>query len=235
VERTVNIEAWAKRGETLLDLRKPPFSGRGVLATAAGESLVPAWRAGTAEAVRSAMEGFIAQHAGTALESLAEGVTHLDFAEWLFSTEHISVRYGIQYEGVELTSLSPGTRGVVLLTLYLALDQWDQRPLLIDQPEENLDPRSVYSDLVPFFRDAAKRRQIIMVTHNANLVVNTDSDQVIVAEAQRTSPADLPRIRYVAGGLDDPEIRARVCQLLEGGREAFERRGRRYGIELTRR
>ena len=97
------------------------------------------------------------------------GVLHWSSASRLFSTDHIEVRYGIRYEGVDLAHLSPGARGVVLLTLYLALDEWDLRPLVIDQPEENLDPKSVYADLVPFFREAAKRRQIIMVTHNANL------------------------------------------------------------------
>ncbi len=230
VERVVDIDAWANRGESLLDLRKPPFGRRGMLADIARTSLLPAWKTGTPKDVRSAMEGFIAQHAAAALEALAQGSTHLDFGEWLFSTDHISVRYGIQFEGVEIAHLSPGARGVVLLTLYLALDQWDQRPLIIDQPEENLDPRSVYTDLVPFFRDAAKRRQIIMVTHNANLVVNTDSDQVIVAEAQRTSPTALPQVRYVAGGLEEPEIRSHVCRLLEGGEEAFRKRGQRYGV-----
>jgi energy-coupling factor transporter ATP-binding protein EcfA2 len=173
---------------------------------------------------------FLEQHTDEMMAALLRGSTPLDLGDWLFSTDHISVRYGIQYEGVEIARLSPGTRGVVLLTLYLALDEWDLRPLIIDQPEENLDPSSVYSDLVPFFRDAAKRRQIIMVTHNANLVVNTDSDQVIVADAQRTSPTKLPQVRYVAGGLEDPEIRSHVCRLLEGGEEAFRKRGQRYGV-----
>lgn len=230
VQRVVDIDAWASRGESLLDLRKPPFSRRGMLADTTRASLLQEWKTGTPEKVRSAMEGFIAQYAGPALEALAQGSTHLDFGEWLFSTDHISVRYGVQYEGVEIANLSPGARGIVLLTLYLALDQWDQRPLIIDQPEENLDPSSVYADLVPFFRDAAKRRQIIMVTHNANLVVNTDSDQVIVAEAQRTSPTALPQVRYVAGGLEDADIRSHVCRLLEGGEEAFRKRGQRYGV-----
>ena len=82
-----------------------------------------------------------------------------------------------------------------------------------------------------FFREATGRRQIIMVTHNANLVVNTDSDQVIVAQAKRGSPKPLPRITYEAGGLEDPAIRAHVCRLLEGGEAAFRRRGQRYGIK----
>lgn len=231
VQRVVDIDAWAERGESILDLRKPPFSRRGMIADAARTVLVPAWKSGPPEQVRSAMEKFMTDYAGLALDALAQGCTYLDFGEWLFSTDHISVRYSIQYEGVEIAQLSPGTRGVVLLTLYLALDQWDRRPLLIDQPEENLDPRSVYSELVPFFRDAAKRRQIIMVTHNANLVVNTDSDQVIVAQCYRTSPMTLPQIRYIAGGLEDPMIRSHVCRLLEGGEEAFRKRGQRYGVK----
>jgi len=229
VERTVDLEAWSARGEALMDLRRPPFQRRGAVADAARERLLDAWARSSPQDVRSAMEEFIEKHAKDAAEALAQGVTMLDFGEWLFSTDHIRVRYGIRYEGVELGLLSQGTRGVVLLTLYLALDEWDDRPLIIDQPEENLDPRSVYSELVPFFRDAARRRQIIMVTHNANLVVNADSDQVIVAEAHRRAPSELPVFRYLAGGLEDPAIRDQVCSLLEGGEEAFRRRGQRYG------
>ncbi len=69
-----------------------------------------------------------------------------------------------------------------------------------------------------------------MVTHNANLVVNADSDQVIVAESERSSPVGLPTFCYTAGGLEDPVIRMHVCRLLEGGEEAFRKRGRRYGV-----
>ena len=70
-----------------------------------------------------------------------------------------------------------------------------------------------------------------MVTHNANLVVNTDSDQVIIAAAERTSPNELPAVTYSAGGLEDAWVRDEVCRLLEGGEEAFRRRGLRYGVE----
>jgi predicted ATPase len=67
--------------------------------------------------------------------------------------------------------------------------QNDQRPLIIDQLEENLDPNSVFEELVPHFRDARIRRQIIIVTHNATLVGNTDADQVIdVSGASRPRP-----------------------------------------------
>ena len=94
-------------------------------------------------------------------------------AHWLFDTSHISVRYDILYEGVDIRKLSLGTRGIVLLLLYLALDDADDRPLIIDQPEENLDPKSVFDELVSLFIAAKTKRQVIMVTHNANLVINT--------------------------------------------------------------
>jgi predicted ATP-dependent endonuclease of OLD family len=213
----------------LLDLRKPPFQRKGAVLEAAEKELRAAWESGTPENARAAMESFLDKYGAQATEALAQDVTLQQLGAWLFSTDHIGVRYGIQYEGVELGNLSPGTRGVVLLTLYLALDKWDRRPLVIDQPEENLDPRSVHESLVPFFRDAARRRQVIMVTHNANLVVNADSDQVIVADAKRRSPAVLPIIEYVAGGLENAMIRSHVCSLLEGGEDAFRKRGRRYG------
>jgi predicted ATPase len=67
---------------------------------------------------------------------------------------------------VDIERLSPGTRGIVILLLYLAIDREDDRPLIIDQPEENLDPKSVFDELVEHFREARLQRQIIIVTHN---------------------------------------------------------------------
>jgi hypothetical protein len=233
VHRAVDLRAWLERGETLLDRRKPPFNGPDLLPELATKSLLFAWREGTETAVAEAMKLFLREFAVPAASALVRGATLVDLGEWFLSTEHISVRYGIQFEGVDIANLSPGTRGVVLLALYLGLDETDRRPLVIDQPEENLDPRSVFTQLAPYFRAAARRRQVIMVTHNANLVVNTDSDQVIVAEAERLSAGQLPRVTYVSGGLEDLEIRAQVCKLLEGGGAAFANRSRRYGALVT--
>ena len=156
------------------------------------------------------------------------------FAKWLYSTEHIHVRYRIDYDGVDIRKLSPGTRGIVLLLLYLALDDDDDRPLIIDQPEENLDPKSIYDELVVLFLEAKTKRQVIMVTHNANLVVNTDADQIIVAEAQPHRPGEIPPIRYVSGGLEEASIRKVVCDILEGGERAFKERARRLRVHLAR-
>lgn len=72
----------------------------------------------------------------------------------------------------------------------------------------------------------------MMVTHNANLVVNTDSDQVIIAQSRRTSSKTLPQVSYASGGLEDPDIREKICALLEGGRDAFQKRSERYGYAI---
>jgi hypothetical protein len=156
------------------------------------------------------------------------------FAHWLFSTDHISVRYEIGYDGIDIRKLSPGTRGIVLLLLYLALDDSDDRPLIIDQPEENLDPKSVFDELVALFVAAKAKRQVIMITHNANLVINTDADQIIVASAGAHTSGGLPRITYVAGGLESADIRKSVCDILEGGEAAFLERARRLRVRMER-
>ena len=83
------------------------------------------------------------------------------FAQWLYSANHISIRYRIEYYGVDIWKLSLGRRGIVLLLLYLPLDDSDNRPLVIDQPEENLDPQSVFEELVHLFVDAKANRQVI--------------------------------------------------------------------------
>ena len=244
VRRVVDVAAWgAVAEEDLLDRRKAgPFQGRGSLIAIADASLRPAWETGTAAEVQSAMANFIAQymkeligHAPYPQSQQAEFRAWLkQFAHWLFSTKHISVRYEITYDGVDISKLSPGTRGIVLLLLYLALDDADDRPLIIDQPEENLDPKSVYEELVSLFLAAKGKRQVVMVTHNANLVINTDADQIIVAEAGPHPKGGLPSITYRSGGLENAEIRKAVCNILEGGEEAFRERARRLRVRLDR-
>jgi len=71
-----------------------------------------------------------------------------------------------------------------------------------------------------------------MVTHNANLVVNTDVDQVIVAHCNSFEEGRLPVLEYLSGGLEDPDVRKEVCEVLEGGAEAFRQRARRLRLSL---
>lgn len=84
------------------------------------------------------------------------------------------------------------------------------------------------------FIDAKARRQVIMVTHNANLVINTDADQIIIATAGPHVSGDLPPISYLSGGLERAEIRKAVCDILEGGEAAFRERARRLRVRLER-
>uniref|UniRef100_UPI001C5A02CF TrlF family AAA-like ATPase n=1 Tax=Shewanella algae TaxID=38313 RepID=UPI001C5A02CF len=244
VRRIADVQTWgAFAEEELLDRRKAgPFYGRGSLIAAATDALKPAWETGSAAEVQDAMTAFMGKYLKDLLSHAPFSSTQQTefrawskrFAHWLFGTEHIAVRYEISYDGVDIRKLSPGTRGIVLLLLYLALDDSDDRPLIIDQPEENLDPKSVFDELVALFIAAKAKRQVIMVTHNANLVINTDADQIIVAEAGPHLSGGLPPISYVAGGLEDATIRKVVCDILEGGEAAFRERARRLRVRLDR-
>ena len=92
----------------------------------------------------------------------------------------------------------------------------------------------IHAPLVGLFLDAKTKRQVIMVTHNANLVVNTDADQIIVAQAGPHRPGQLPPITYLSGGLESNSIRKAVCDILEGGERAFQERARRLRVRLER-
>ncbi|MBB4303363.1 hypothetical protein GGD81_002406 [Rhodobium orientis] len=244
VRRIADVQAWGTIAEEeLLDRRKAgPFYGRGSLITAATEALKRAWESGSAVEVQSAMTAFMARYLKDLLSHAPYAPTQQaeyrawskQLAHWLFGTDHITVRYEIAYDGVDIRKLSPGTRGIVLLLLYLALDDSDDRPLIIDQPEENLDPKSVFDELVALFIAAKAKRQVIMVTHNANLVINTDADQIIVAAAGPHPSGGLPPITYLSGGLESAEIRKSVCDILEGGEAAFRERARRLRVRLER-
>ncbi|RUW98356.1 ATP-binding protein, partial [Mesorhizobium sp. M2A.F.Ca.ET.037.01.1.1] len=242
VERKADAAGWAAKGEKdLFDVRGGPFRGRGTLEQEATRQLKPVWETGDAKDIAQAMAKFRAQFE---TELLDRGPSRADpaayrpwsrrFAQWLYSTQHIGIEYAIRYDGIDIQKLSPGTRGIVLVLLYLALDDGDSRPLIIDQPEENLDPQSVYQELVPLFQKAKLRRQVIMVTHNANLVVNTDADQVILAEVGTSNGRGLPPITYRSGSLDQEEARRFVTDVLEGGERAFRDRAKRLRITLAR-
>src|SRR3546814_4708317 len=146
------------------------FRGKGTLQQKANEVLKSAWETGDSAAVIAAMAEFrrlyqndLLDHSPVARTDQAEfRVWSKRFAQWLFSTDHIEIRYGIEYDGVDIRKLSPGTRGIVLLLLYLGLDDKDDRPLLIVPPEENLDPKSVFDELVQLFTEAKSHRQVIM-------------------------------------------------------------------------
>ena len=233
-----NLEGWLERGGALFDQRKAiPYGTMEGLADAARRILMPAWISGDPERIRPAMDEFLSAFRKPELppnKYVRTGVTMQDILEWLYEVEHVKLSYGLKYNGVELEKLSPGTKGIVLLILYLGMDFADTRPLIVDQPDENLDNESIYELLTTYFKTAKRRRQIILITHNPNLVVNADSEQVIVATAERR-PNGLPHITYQSGALENnmPEdhgIRQQVCRILEGGSDAFRKRELRYAL-----
>jgi energy-coupling factor transporter ATP-binding protein EcfA2 len=243
VSREAHIAQWADAGEQLLDLRiQGPFKGRGTLQQLAEKSLKTAWETGDPKTISAAMEKFLSDNRNALLEHSpvpkSDQANYREWAKklakWLYGTEHIAIHYSIDYDGIDIRKLSPGTRGIVLLLLYLALDEGDDRPLIIDQPEENLDPKSIFDELVELFLTAKQKRQVILVTHNANLVINTDADQVIVASVGPHRPGELPPISYMSGGLESAHIRKSVCDILEGGERAFQERARRLRVSLDR-
>ncbi|HMB83556.1 MAG TPA: hypothetical protein VKI40_05825 [Terriglobales bacterium] len=167
-------------------------------------------------------------------DQLRKEHTPKEFADWFFDVEAFSTTYAIKFDNKDLKFLSPGEKGIVLLLLYLEAEEGDNRPLIIDQPDDNLDNLSVYPNLIEYFRARKRTRQIIIITHNPNLVVNTDSEQVIVASFDGTRS---PKLEYRSGALEDTNpagpvrgIREDVCRILEGGRKAFQLREARYAL-----
>ncbi len=134
---------------------------------------------------------------------------------------------GVRYLTRDFSKLSLGQQQSVLLALMLSADSND--PLLIDQPEDNLDSEFIYFSLVPVLRRAKERRQVIIVTHNANIAVLGDAEQIIVLK----STSDQASI-VAHGSIDDPTTRDFACNILEGAHEAFQRRARTYGYRIER-
>jgi len=232
-----DVEAWLQQGVALFDQRRTlPYGTFAGIGNAARTFLVPAWTSGDPTTIRPALESFLSEFKKIpAKDYLRVETTREQLLVWLYDVGHVSLRYGLKYNGADLEKLSPGTKGIVLLILYLGMDVRDSRPLIVDQPDENLDNESIFQLLTAYFRAAKARRQIILITHNPNLVVNADSEQVIVAKCERRQNG-LPYITYVTGALEDnrpPDagIKQQVCKILEGGSDAFKRRERRYDLE----
>ena len=119
VQRKVKLEDWVLAGEELLDLRKDSrFRGHGALHGEAAKLLASAWRSGKSEDVASAMQEFVREFWPDILKASPSGIhvhERLDWlrriGQWLYSTDHISIQYGIEYDGTPVERLSPGTRG----------------------------------------------------------------------------------------------------------------------------
>lgn len=173
-----------------------------------------------------------------------KGISEEEAIKRLFA-DCYDISYLVNYNNDEIVTMSPGKRGMVLLNLILHISN-SSHPIFIDQPEDNLDNRTIYEQLIGFVRSKKLNRQIIMVTHNANLVVAADSETVIVAnqDGQNAGQENAKyKFEYCSGAIEyefeRPEengllrqkgIRQHICEILEGGVVAFREREKKYGL-----
>lgn len=148
----------------------------------------------------------------------------LDFYNFITSIEYIEPIYELKSYRKNLKNLSPGEKGALLLVFYLLLDN-DDKPLIIDQPEDNLDNESIARILVSFIREAKAKRQIIMVTHNPNLAVVADAEQVIYVNIDKMNGN---KFSFESGSIENPKINKHIVDVLEGAMPAFTKRKDKY-------
>ncbi len=146
--------------------------------------------------------------------------------DFLYGLSYLKPRFELRWQDKPLGQLSPGERGNLLLVFYLLIDKRNV-PLIIDQPEENLDNQTIVTTLVPAIKYAKERRQIIIVTLNPNLAVVCDADQVIHARMDKT---DRNRVVYTSGAIENPTITQLIVDVLEGTKPAFDLRDAKYEI-----
>ena len=157
-------------------------------------------------------------------DQIRKGKSVTDLYDLVYSLDFLRPRYALQMGEKDLHELSPGERGALLLVFYLLVDKNDI-PLLIDQPEENLDNQTVFELLVPCMKAAKQRRQIFIVTHNPNLAVVCDAEQVICADLDKKNGY---RMRYIPGAVENPVINKAIVDILEGTMPAFDNRDSKY-------
>ncbi|KAB1082567.1 AAA family ATPase [Neorhizobium galegae] len=155
---------------------------------------------------------------------LRKNVAVKELYDFLWTFGYLEPEYSLKLDGKDLSHLSPGERGTLLLVFYLLVDK-SNKPIIVDQPEENLDSQTVYRLLIPVIKDVKKRRQIIMVTHSPNIAVVCDAEQIIHAHIDRSARN---AVIYTMGAIESPEINRYLVDVLEGTRPAFDNRDSKY-------
>lgn len=154
--------------------------------------------------------------------------------------------WDIKYKGDSLSEMSTGKASFVILMLIIGLSK-SKAPILIDQPEDNLDNRSITKELVEYLKKKKLERQIILVTHNPNVVVNADAENIIIANQKGQNDIESTSdftFDYINGALENtfPKtsntdllksmgIREHIAEIVEGGKEAFQKREEKYGFK----
>lgn len=150
-----------------------------------------------------------------------------DLYTFLYNLDFLRPQYNINLGGKPIKQLSPGEKGALLLIFYLLIDKNDI-PLIIDQPEENLDNQSVYELLVHCIKKAKSRRQIIIVTHNPNIAVVCDAEQIIFTKIE--DKYNKNSVTLETGSIENPSINKKIVQILEGTKPAFDNRRLKYTL-----
>jgi hypothetical protein len=166
---------------------------------------------------------------GWFVKHLEKGVRpeDLDELDLWFPDDSLEVMYRPR-EGEGLRPISQGSPGQKTAALLAFLLSYGTEPILLDQPEDDLDNQLIFNLVTQQLIENKTRRQVIVVTHNANIVVNGDAELVLALESRGGQTA------YQAqGGLQDDKVRQTICEVMEGGEKAFELRYRRIKEGLT--
>ena len=161
------------------------------------------------------------QKVGELLKIKKSTRTNEHLYEWLFG-DYFSLNTETYFNDIYLEKLSLGQKCTVLLKVYLAQGE---NTIFIDQPDDNLDNEFIMNELVDAIRKAKLNRQVIIASNNANVVVNSDAEQIIVAEYKNG------KISYAMGDIEEPIIKEKAIHILEGGRTAFEAREKKYDFK----
>ncbi|TEU30298.1 TrlF family AAA-like ATPase [Alkanindiges illinoisensis] len=176
---------------------------------------------------------------------LKQGATLEKLTKEFFDNAWFKFKHDVIYDGDNYKAMSQGKKAFVVLKMTLECSD-SKCPIIIDQPEDDLDNRAIFAELVKYLKEKKTQRQIILVTHNANVVVNADSELVIVANQHGShSPNNHDKkFQYKYGSiecllrdkdtnastLDKKRIKDHICEILEGGNKAFKLRERKYNI-----
>jgi len=150
-----------------------------------------------------------------------------DHVRCWFPEDDLRIQYSRNADGTNWAALSQGSQGQRSAALLAFLLAFGDEPLVLDQPEDDLDNHLIYNLIVRQIRENKLRRQLVIVTHNPNIVVNGDAELVHVFDFRSGQCQVVDN-----GALQEKSVREEVCRVMEGGREAFMRRWARLGREV---
>jgi DNA repair exonuclease SbcCD ATPase subunit len=150
----------------------------------------------------------------------------IDRLDLWFPEDSLNVQYSSTGDGQHFRSIQEGSPGQKTAALLAFLLSYGEEPLILDQPEDDLDNHLIYDLIVTQLREVKCHRQVVVVTHNANIVVNGDAE-LVVALAARGGETQ----KECEGSLQERLVRQTICTVMEGGSKAFEQRYRRIALE----